>query len=98
MAGHILSVFLDEKQPSFPYIALIVSGGTSSIYLATSYNRFQLLGRTRDDAAGEAFDKVAKLLGLPLSRRATCSKESGVRRSKVCKIPQGMAGKKITGL
>ncbi len=65
MAGHILSVFLGQEKPSFPYIALIVSGGTSAIYLATSYNDFQLLGRTRDDAAGEAFDKVAKLLGLP---------------------------------
>jgi N6-L-threonylcarbamoyladenine synthase len=64
MAGHILSIFLGRTKPSFPYIALIVSGGTSSIYLATSYNDFQLLGRTRDDAAGEAFDKVAKLLGL----------------------------------
>ena len=65
MAGHILSIFLDQSPPPFPYIALIVSGGTSSIYLAGSYIDFQLLGRTRDDAAGEAFDKVAKLLGLP---------------------------------
>jgi N6-L-threonylcarbamoyladenine synthase len=64
MAGHILSIFLDRPAPTFPYIALIVSGGTSSIYLATSYTDFRLLGRTRDDAAGEAFDKVAKLLGL----------------------------------
>jgi N6-L-threonylcarbamoyladenine synthase len=64
MAGHILSVFLDEEKPTFPYIALIVSGGTSSIYLAEGFHRFFLLGRTRDDAAGEAFDKVAKMLGL----------------------------------
>lgn len=64
MAGHILSVFLGEETPAFPYVALIVSGGTSSIFLAESPNRFKLLGRTRDDAAGEAFDKVAKLLGL----------------------------------
>ena len=65
MAGHILSIFLNPKKPTFPYIALIVSGGTSSIYLAKNYYEFKLLGRTRDDAAGEAFDKVAKLLGLP---------------------------------
>ncbi len=64
MAGHILSIFLGQAKPPFPYIALIVSGGTSSIYLAKSFIDFQLLGRTRDDAAGEAFDKVAKLLGL----------------------------------
>jgi N6-L-threonylcarbamoyladenine synthase len=65
MAGHILSVFLSKTQPSFPYIALIVSGGTSSLFLVEDYHQFHLLGRTRDDAAGEAFDKVAKLLGLP---------------------------------
>ncbi len=65
MAGHILSVFLEEEKPSFPYIALIASGGTTSLYLAKDYTSFSLVGRTRDDAAGEAFDKVAKLLGLP---------------------------------
>ena len=65
MAGHILSVFLGEEKPSFPYIALIVSGGTSSIFLVEEFDQFRLLGRTRDDAAGEAFDKVAKLLNLP---------------------------------
>ncbi len=64
MAGHILSVFLGEAPPSFPYIALIVSGGTTSLFLAENFYQFRLLGRTRDDAAGEAFDKVAKLLGL----------------------------------
>jgi len=64
MAGHILSVFLGEEKPSFPYIALIVSGGTTSLFLAEDFYQFRLLGRTRDDAAGEAFDKVAKILGL----------------------------------
>ncbi len=64
MAGHLFSVFLGKKSPPFPFIALIVSGGTSSIYLCESFTSFTLLGRTRDDAAGEAFDKVAKLLDL----------------------------------
>ena len=64
MAGHILSVFLEEPI-EFPYIALIVSGGTSSIFRVDGFGQFSLLGRTRDDAAGEAFDKVAKLLALP---------------------------------
>ena len=64
MAGHILSVFLETDKPQFPFISLVVSGGTSSIYLARSFSDFELLGRTRDDAAGEAFDKVAKLLGF----------------------------------
>ncbi len=65
MAGHILSVFLAKEHPEFPFIALVVSGGTSSIYMAENLTTFTLLGRTRDDAAGEAFDKVAKLLGFP---------------------------------
>ncbi len=63
MAGHILSIFLEQDTPTFPYIALIASGGTTSIYLARDFTSFSLLGKTRDDAAGEAFDKVAKLLG-----------------------------------
>jgi N6-L-threonylcarbamoyladenine synthase len=65
MAGHLLSVFLEEEKPGFPYIALTVSGGTSSIFLVENHTSFSHLGRTRDDAAGEAFDKVAKLLGYP---------------------------------
>ncbi len=77
MSGHLLSVFLEDNTPDFPYIALIVSGGTTSIFLCEGITQFKLLGRTRDDAAGEAFDKVAKLLNLgypggPLvSQRAT---------------------------
>ncbi|MBM9602783.1 tRNA (adenosine(37)-N6)-threonylcarbamoyltransferase complex transferase subunit TsaD [Desulfopila inferna] len=64
LAGHLLSIFLEEDTPAFPYIALIISGGTTSLFLCRGYSDFQLLGRTRDDAAGEAFDKVAKILDL----------------------------------
>lgn len=64
MAGHLLSVFLGDNHPSFPYIALVASGGHSSLYLADDPLSYKQLGQTRDDAAGEAFDKVAKLLGL----------------------------------
>lgn len=64
MAGHLLSTFLGKSHPGFPYIALVVSGGNTSIYKVTDHHSFSCLGRTRDDAAGEAFDKVAKLLGL----------------------------------
>lgn len=64
MAGHILAIFLEEKTPPFPYISLIVSGGTTSLFICHDFRRFQLIGRTRDDAAGEAFDKVAKILNL----------------------------------
>lgn len=64
MAGHLLSVFLADRKPDFPYIALVASGGHSSIFQVTDPLTYRLLGRTRDDAAGEAFDKVAKLLDL----------------------------------
>ncbi len=64
IAGHLLSVFLGPSKPPFPYIALVVSGGHTSLFRADDPQTFTLLGRTRDDAAGEAFDKVAKLLGL----------------------------------
>lgn len=65
LKGHILSVYLNNTNIQFPYISLVVSGGNSAIYLAKSFTEFSLLGCTRDDAAGEAFDKVSKLLGLP---------------------------------
>lgn len=64
MAGHLLSPFLADPHPAFPYVALIVSGGNTSLYLVRDSTFFECLGRTRDDAAGEAFDKVAKLLDL----------------------------------
>jgi len=64
LAGHLLSVFLAGEKPEFPYAALAVSGGHSSLYRVEDFDRFLVLGRTRDDAAGEAFDKVAKLLEL----------------------------------
>ncbi len=64
LEGHINSVFLEPDPPAFPYVALLVSGGHTSIYYVTSHTKNELMGRTRDDAAGEAFDKVAKMLGL----------------------------------
>ena len=64
LEGHISSVFLEPDPPPFPFLTLLASGGHTSIYHVTSHTGFQLLGQTRDDAAGEAFDKVAKILGL----------------------------------
>ncbi len=64
LAGHLFSVFLAEQHPKFPFVALVASGGHSSIFQADAPLQYMLLGRSRDDAAGEAFDKVAKLLGL----------------------------------
>ncbi|MBR9985076.1 MAG: tRNA (adenosine(37)-N6)-threonylcarbamoyltransferase complex transferase subunit TsaD [Desulfosarcina sp.] len=64
LEGHIDSVFLEPNPPPFPFVALLVSGGHTSIYHVTSHQDFHPLGQTRDDAAGEAYDKVAKMLGL----------------------------------
>jgi N6-L-threonylcarbamoyladenine synthase len=64
LEAHIHSVFLEPCPPPFPFVALLVSGGHTSIYHVTSNTSFRLLGQTRDDAAGEAYDKVAKMLGL----------------------------------
>ncbi len=64
LKGHINSVFLEPDPPRFPFVALLVSGGHTSIYYVRSYTETELMGQTRDDAAGEAFDKVAKMLGL----------------------------------
>jgi N6-L-threonylcarbamoyladenine synthase len=64
LEGHINSVFLEPDPPAFPFTALLASGGHTGIYHVTSHTQFDLMGQTRDDAAGEAFDKVAKMLGL----------------------------------
>ncbi len=64
LEGHIYSVFIEPPAPPFPYLCLVVSGGHTELVLVEEGFRHTRLGRTRDDAAGEAFDKVAKLLGL----------------------------------
>jgi N6-L-threonylcarbamoyladenine synthase len=64
LEGHLNSVFLEPDPPAFPFVALLVSGGHTSLYHVRDHTRADLLGQTRDDAAGEAFDKVAKMLGL----------------------------------
>lgn len=67
--GHVLSHFVrrapDDSVPQYPYICLLISGGNSQIILVRSYNDMEILGHTIDDAAGEAFDKCAKTMGLP---------------------------------
>jgi N6-L-threonylcarbamoyladenine synthase len=64
LEGHLLSVFLQSPSPEFPFLSLIVSGGHTSLHIAEDYGRYIEIGKTRDDAAGEAYDKVSKLLGL----------------------------------
>jgi len=64
LEGHIHSVFLMEAPPPFPFVALLASGGHTGIYHVTAPTVIELMGQTRDDAAGEAFDKVSKMLDL----------------------------------
>ena len=69
LQGHVLAHFVEDgtglKHPKFPFLCLLVSGGNSQIVLVRAYNNMEILGQTIDDAAGEAFDKCAKVLGLP---------------------------------
>lgn len=67
--GHVLSHFVKEKEddvtPEYPFLCLLISGGNSQLVLVKNYNDMQIIGQTIDDAAGEAFDKCAKVMGLP---------------------------------
>lgn len=65
LEGHLLAPLLEAQLPPFPHVALLVSGGHTMLMEVQAIGRYELLGETRDDAAGEAFDKSAKLLGLP---------------------------------
>jgi len=64
LEGHIASIYLEDRTPDFPFVALVVSGGHTTIYLVEHFSRLKVLGKTRDDAAGEAFDKAAKLMNI----------------------------------
>lgn len=65
MKAHVLANFIDEPQPPFPFLCLTVSGGHTQLVVARGPEAMEVIGQTRDDAAGEAFDKCAKMLGLP---------------------------------
>jgi len=90
LEGHLLSPLLSARPPQFPFVALLVSGGHTQLMRVDGDGHYRLLGETQDDAAGEAFDKTAKLLGLgypggpPLSRLA----ERG--RPGRCRLPRPM--------
>lgn len=64
MQAHILAHFIDDPKPSFPFICLTVSGGHTQLVLVKDYTKMEVIGQTKDDAVGEAFDKAAKMLGL----------------------------------
>ncbi len=95
MEGHIYSAFFGNN-PELPSIALLVSGGHTELVLMEKPGEYKLLGETRDDAAGEAFDKIARILGLPypggpeISRLAAEARERGLSSGKWSKLPRPM--------
>lgn len=86
--AHVYANFLLEKQPEFPILALIVSGGHSLLVLFESHEKYQVLGQTQDDAVGEAFDKVAKILGLPYPGGPSISESAKVGNPNKYSLPK----------
>ena len=68
MEGHLLAPMLEDNPPQYPFVALLVSGGHTQLISVTGNGQYELLGESIDDAAGEAFDETAKLLGLVIRR------------------------------
>lgn len=90
--GHILAILL-EQPVDFPFLALAVSGGHSHLFRVDAIGRYTLLGRTVDDAAGEAFDKVAKMLGLPYPGGPVIDRLSAQGKGRGIRFPRPMLHK-----
>ena len=90
LEGHLLSPLLSSDPPSFPFVALLVSGGHTQLMKVTGVGAYELLGETLDDAAGEAFDKSAKLLGLPSPGGALLSRLAESGTPGVYELPRPM--------
>lgn len=82
MAGHILSPLLEQNVLEFPVLALLISGGHTELVTMESWMKYKVIGQTRDDAVGEAFDKVARLLSLPYPGGPEISRLAGEAREK----------------
>jgi len=90
MEAHLLAALLEAEQPTFPFVALLVSGGHSLLVEVSGLGRYRILGETLDDAAGEAFDKGAKLLGLPYPGGPELAKLAGRGRTGQYRFPRPM--------
>jgi N6-L-threonylcarbamoyladenine synthase len=90
MEGHLLAPMLEADPPEFPFVALLVSGGHTMLVQVEGLGRYQILGESLDDAAGEAFDKTAKLLGLPYPGGPSLAKLAGAGRSERFRFPRPM--------
>lgn len=91
--GHIFSNYLESPDCVPPFVALVVSGGHSSLYHARDWGNYRLLGKTRDDAPGEAFDKVAKILGLSYPGGPAIQKTAETGDCKFIRFPRATMGK-----
>jgi N6-L-threonylcarbamoyladenine synthase len=89
--GHLLAVLLSDGAPSPPWLALVVSGGHTSLYEVRALGDYRALGHTLDDAAGEAFDKVAKLLGLPYPGGAHIDRLARTGNPAAIHFPRGLS-------
>lgn len=87
MHAHILAHFIDDPKPKFPFLCLTVSGGHTQLVLMRDYFDFEILGQTIDDAAGEAFDKAAKMLGLPYPGGPLVDKHAALGNPDAFKFP-----------
>ncbi|MGD8824510.1 MAG: tRNA (adenosine(37)-N6)-threonylcarbamoyltransferase complex transferase subunit TsaD [Myxococcales bacterium] len=98
--GHLFAIYLrrpgkeEQPVPEMPYVGLLVSGGHSALYRVEAFGEITLLGQTRDDAAGEAFDKAAKLLGLGYPGGPIIDKLAAQGRSDAVSLPMPMATRK----
>jgi N6-L-threonylcarbamoyladenine synthase len=90
LEGHLLSPLLSLNAPRFPFIALLVSGGHTQLMRVQEVGRYELLGETQDDAAGEAFDKTAKLLGLGYPGGPALSRLAETGQPRRFKLPRPM--------
>jgi N6-L-threonylcarbamoyladenine synthase len=90
LEGHLLAPLLEDDPPEFPHVALLVSGGHTMLIEVQGIGRYQRLGESRDDAAGEAFDKTAKLLGLPYPGGPELARMADAAKGGVFNFPRPM--------
>ena len=93
MEGHLLAPLLEDKLPKFPFIALLVSGGHTLLVKVTRLGRYEILGESIDDAAGEAFDKTAKILGLGYPGGAALAKIAETGDPEYFSFPRPLTNK-----
>ena len=93
MEGHLLAPMLEEHPPAFPFVALLISGGHTLLVEVSGIGHYQLLGESLDDAAGEAFDKAAKMLGLAYPGGPLLAKLAEKGRPNRFKFPRPMTGR-----